>query len=189
MAAIGIAKTRGEDTCACGNDATRRAENASHAAHQPASHDSATAAAGSTGAMTAAARPSPSSRGIAGSASAFAGTVHSGTTPNCSHRIGAVTRPQAPEMPTISTSFHGSGQPSRQRRSRGTVSRIAATAAKESWNPGSSSERGVHASSTSAPRASTCHRSLGRDASHASDATQPAIAARTTDGCHPTASA
>ena len=67
--------------------------------------------------------------------------------------------------------------------------KIAATAANESWNPGSSSERGVHASSTTAPIAIVCQRSLGRDSSHASDARQPATAARTTDGCQPTASA
>ena len=67
--------------------------------------------------------------------------------------------------------------------------KIAATAANESWKPGSSSERGVHASSTTAPTAIVCQRSLGRESSHASEARQPATAARTTEGCQPTASA
>ena len=67
--------------------------------------------------------------------------------------------------------------------------KIAATAANESWNPGSSSDRGVQASSTTAPIAIACQRSLGRESSHATEARQPATAARTTDGCQPTASA
>ena len=36
---------------------------------------------------------------MAGSASAFAGTVQRGIVPNCSQRIGAVTTPHAAEMP------------------------------------------------------------------------------------------
>ena len=127
--------------------------------------------------------------GIAGSASAFAGTVQSGIVPNCSHRIGAVTRPQAAEMPTTSTTFPGTGYPSCHRRRRGIVRKIAATAANESWNPGSRSDRGVQASSTTAPIAIVCQRSLGRESSHATEARQPATAARTTDGCQPTARA
>ena len=90
----------------------RRAEKAIHAAARPASHESATAAEGITGAITVAARPAPSSTGIAGSASAFAGTVQSGMVPNCSQRMGAVTIPQAAEMPITSTSQRGSGYPS-----------------------------------------------------------------------------
>ena len=75
----------------------------------PAIHESATAAEGITGASTAAARPQPSRTGIAGSASAFAGTVQSGIVPNWSQRIGAVTMPQAAEIPTTSTSQDGTG--------------------------------------------------------------------------------
>ena len=72
---------------------------------------------------------------------------------------------------------------------RGSTRKIAATAAKDSWKPGSSADRGIHARSTSAPTASACQRSRGRATIHASDASVPATAARTTDGCQPTASA
>ena len=98
-----------DDVCAYGSDAIRRAENAIHAAAAPAIHESATAAGGITGASTAAPSPQPSRTGIAGSASAFAGTVQSGMVPNCSQRIGAVTIPQAAEMPTTSTNAAGTG--------------------------------------------------------------------------------
>ena len=174
-----------DDVCANGSDAIRRAEKAIHAAARPEIQESATAAGGITGARTAAARPQPSRTGIAGSASAFAGTVQSGIVPNWSQRIGAVTRPQAAEIPTTSTSQEGMGYPSCHRWRRGIVTKIAATAANESWKPGSRSDRGVQASSTTAPIAIVCQRSLGRESSHASDARQPATAARTTDGCQP----
>ena len=55
--------------------------------------------------------------------------------------------------------------------------------------PGSSAADGVHARRTSAPTAIACHRSLGLAVIHPSDARIPATAARTTDGCQPTASA
>ena len=86
-----------------------RAVYASHAPARPAIHDAATAAGGTIGASIAAASPAPRRTGIAGSAMAFAGTVHSGITPNWSQRIGAVTSPQAIEIPTTSTSARGSG--------------------------------------------------------------------------------
>ena len=98
-----------DDVWAYGSDATRRAEKAIQAAAAPAIHESATAAGETTGASTAAPSPQPSRIGIAGSASAFAGTVQSGIVPNCSHRMGAVTIPQAAEIPTTSTSGAGSG--------------------------------------------------------------------------------
>ena len=44
-------------------------------------------------------------------------------------------------------------------RTRGTATKIAATAANESWKPGSSSDVGIHAMSTSAPTARKCQRS------------------------------
>ena len=50
------------------------------------------------------AEAAPSRTGIAGSARAFAGTVQSGITPNCSQRIGAVTTPHAAEIPITSRS-------------------------------------------------------------------------------------
>jgi hypothetical protein len=46
---------------------------------------------------------------MAGSASAFAGTVQSGIVPNWSQRMGAVTMPHAAEIPTTSTSHDGTG--------------------------------------------------------------------------------
>ena len=67
------------------------------------------AADGITGASIAAPRPQPSKTGIAGSARTFASTVQSGIVPNCNQRIGAVTTPQAAEMPTTSTMPIGTG--------------------------------------------------------------------------------
>jgi hypothetical protein len=65
---------------------------------------------------------------------------------------------------------------------------MAATAANESWKPGSSSEYGFQPSSTTAPASRKYQRSLGRAASQASEASAPATPARTTEGCQPTAS-
>ena len=65
--------------------------------------------------------------------------------------------------------------------------KIAATAANESWKPGSSRLYGFQPSSKAAPSNRKYQRSRGRDASHASDASAPATPARTTDGCQPTA--
>ena len=98
-----------DDVWAYGSDAIEPRRERDPGCRDPASHESATAAGGITGASTAAPSPQPSSTGIAGSASAFAGTVQSGIVPNCSQRIGAVTIPQAAEMPTTSTSHAGTG--------------------------------------------------------------------------------
>src|SRR3954471_16736344 len=76
-----------------------RAEKAIQAAASPESDESATAAVGITGARIADPSPHPSSTGIAGSASALAGTVQSGIVPNSSQRMGAVTMPQADAVP------------------------------------------------------------------------------------------
>ena len=65
--------------------------------------------------------------------------------------------------------------------------KIAATAANESWKPASKTRYGFHASSTIAPTSSAYHASRSRPAIHASEASEPAIPARTTDGCAPTA--
>ena len=64
---------------------------------------------------------------------------------------------------------------------------MAATAANESWNPGSSRLYGFHASNTAAPTSRKYQRSRGREASQASEARPPATPARTTEGCQPTA--
>ena len=69
------------------------------------------------------------------------------------------------------------------------MTRIAATAANESWNPGSSTVGGRHASSIRAPSAIACQPSVRRDASTATHATAPATVALATDGSQPTASA
>ena len=113
-----------------------------------------------------------------------------GSVPNWSQRIGAVDEPAGRRDPDhLDEPASARDSPRCHRRRRGIVRKIAATAANESWKPGSSSDRGVQASSTTAPIAIVCQRSLGRESSHASEARQPATAARTTDGCHPTASA
>src|SRR5215211_689217 len=65
---------------------------------------------------------------------------------------------------------------------------MAATAANDSWKPGSNSVYGFHARSTSAPSRKKCQRSTGRAASHASETRAPETPARMTDGCAPTAS-
>ena len=107
--------------------------------------------------------------------------------PNCSQRIGAVAAPQATETASTSRAAAGTGYPSSHRCIRGTTTKIAPTAANESWKPGSSRLAGVQASRTAAPRARKCHRSRGRETSQASEASAPATPARTTDGCQPTA--
>ena len=124
MAATGIAKTRGEDeVCACGNAATSRAENASHAAHQPASHDERHGRRRQHGRNDRGSEPEPEQQRHRRLGERV-----------CRHgpqRHDAELQPQDRgrheaagdrRCRPISTSFHGSGQPSRQRRSRGTVS-------------------------------------------------------------------
>ena len=129
-----------------------------------------------------------SSGPIASATSAFASNEYTGTLPNCSQRIGAVAAPHAVDTARASRSQAGIGYPSSASRSLGSSRKIAPTAAKESWKPGSYREAGVQASSTAAPRARKCHLSRGRASSHASEASPPATPARTTDGCQPTAS-
>ena len=128
--------TANEEVCAPGRRATSLAQNAIHAAAQPASQESATAAGGSTGATSAAQSPKPSNGPIAGSASAFANTVHKGTRRKSSQRIGLVTVPQAMDTAMTARSFggrtNGSGKNSSLRSSHGTQTKIAATAANES---------------------------------------------------------
>src|SRR5215211_6126870 len=69
----------------------------------------------------------------------------------------------------------------------GATVKIAATAANESWKPGSKTRYGFHARSATAPSSRTYHASRSLPVNHANEATAPAIAARTTDGCGPTA--
>jgi hypothetical protein len=114
--------------------------------------------------------------------------VYVGTAPKWRNAIGAVARPQAVDTATTSASGRGIGYPSSNRSRRGAPTKIATTAAKDSWNPGSRREYGFHASSTTAPASRKYHRSRGRAVSQANDTSEPATLARTTDGCQPTAS-
>ena len=61
--------------------------------------------------------------------------------------------------------------------------KIAATAANDSWNPASKTRYGFHARSAIAPSSSAYQASRSLPAIHASEASEPAIPARTTDGC------
>src|SRR4029453_3223390 len=178
---------RPEVTWAPGTAATACAQAARYAAHHPLSPASAAAAGGETGPTSAAANASPSRGGTAGAASAFAGTVNKGTAWNCSQRIGAVATPHAADTATTPASLAGTGNPSSRPRSGGTSTKIAATAAKESWKPGSSSVYGFHARRTRAPRRKKCQRSTGRAASQARETSAPDTPARMTEGCAPTA--
>ena len=189
MRAARSPRTAGESTCAEGHPETTRATSAIHAAHHPASQASAAAAPGKTGSIAAAASASEMSGAMAGSAATFAGTVQSAIAPKWSQTIGAVTTPHAIATTKTSKGLRGTGYASGIPATRGSATKIAATAAKDSWKPGSSPELGIQARSTSAPTASACQRSRGRATIHASDASTPATAARTTDGCQPTASA
>src|SRR5262245_52871573 len=111
--------------------------------------------------MAAAPRDSAISGGIAGSAATFAGTVQSATAPRWSHTIGAVIAPQATATTVTSHTPLGTGYASGTPLVRGRVTKIAATAANDSWKPGSSADEGIQASRTSAPTASACQRSRG----------------------------
>src|SRR5450759_4666196 len=81
-----------------------------------------------------------------------------------------------------------SGDLSSRRSSGLTVTKMAMTAANESWKPGSKSERGFQTSNVRAPSSRKYQRSRGRAANQASEASDPATAALTTDGCKPTTS-
>jgi hypothetical protein len=165
-----------------------RAQAARYAASKPFIQARAAATGGATGATIAVTSAIPRRGATTGAASAFAGIEYSGTTPNCMSRIGAVATPHAPETATTSARERGTGYPANDCCRRGTTTKIAATAANESWKPASSSEYGLQASRSAAPRSRKYQRSLGREASHASEASAPATPARTTEGCHPTAS-
>ena len=160
----------------------------SQAAAQPASAASPAAAEGETGSTTAARSPNPSTSGAAGEREDVRRhRVH--------RRLAEVDEDDRRGREAAGEGDRerlGDGRRKRHavelRRTRGTATKIAATAANESWKPGSRSDVGIHASSTSAPTARKCQRSRGREASHASDASAPATPARATDGCQPTAS-
>ena len=134
------------------------------------------------------AKASPSRTGIAGSARALAGTPRTGRYPNWSHRIGAVSRLQPSETATPIRTLRGSGTGSRRRAIRGTIVKIAATAANESWKPGSKRLYGFQPSSATAATSRAYHASRSLPLSQASEARDPATPARITDGCGPTAS-
>ena len=137
------------------------------------------------------ASPSPSSGAIAGAASAFAGTVYSGTPGRSGARRSARSRaPQRGETASASAS-----QP-RQRialeralGARGTATKIAATAANESWKPGSSSDVGrPREQDERAEREEVPAVARSRARARRATRAPPATPARTTDGCQPTAS-
>ena len=174
--------------CALGRSATTRATSSSQAAAQPASDARPAAAAGETGSTIAASEPETENE-------------------RCGQERDDVREHRVRRrLAEVEEDDRSRREPARERdgervgdaarapdsrraalRTRGTATKIAATAANESWKPGSSSAVGIHAMSTSAPTARKCQRSLGRAASQARDASPPATPARTTDGCQPTA--
>ena len=93
---------------------------------------------------------------------------------------------QAAEIAVAARRPGMNGRPSSASRNRGAIRMIAATAANDSWKPGSSRLYGFTQSSTASPAAYRCHGSDGRDSSQAADASTPATPARTTDGDGPT---
>ncbi len=89
-----------------------------------------------TGAIAAVTSARPSTSTTTGTATTFAGTVTSEIWWNWSHVTGAVARPHAVETPISCASPCETGYPSSARTTRGVTTKIAATAAKESWKPG-----------------------------------------------------
>jgi hypothetical protein len=126
-----------------------------------------------------AARPSARIGATAGRARRFAGTDIGATRPKCHQAMGAVASEQATE---IATAWPKPGL------NRGATSRIAVTAAKLSWKPGLNRSSGFTASTATAPQATRCQRSTGRDTSQAVSVRPPATPARTTDGPAPVTS-
>jgi hypothetical protein len=74
------------------------------------------------------------------------------------------------------------------RPSLGERVKMATTAANESWNPASKSVYGFQASNRNAPTSRNHQRSRSRARSQAIEPSAPAMPARITDGCGPTAS-
>src|SRR5439155_2275514 len=178
-----------EGICAPGRLPKARAHSATNHAPQPLSHARADATGGANGAIAAVTSAMPSTSTTTGTAMTFAGTVTSEIWWNWSHVTGAVARPHAVDTPMSCASPWDTGYPSSARTTRGVTTKIAATAANESWKPASNSAYGFQPRSTAAPTSSACQRSRSRPASQASDPRPAASAARTTDGCRPTASA
>ena len=146
---------------------------------------------GETAPSPAVTNASASRTGIAGSASAFAGTVEQRERAELEpeDRRGRERR-SAIETATASADERaGAGSPRATSRDRGTSVKIATTAANESWKPGSKTRYGFQASSAIAAEEQRVprRRAAGPPARRATRAT-PAIPARTTDGCAPTAS-
>ena len=83
------------------------------------------------------AKASSSSGATTGAASAFAGTVSSGSAWNWSQRIGAVASPHAVETATHRRELAGQRVAlERRERAAARATKIATTAANESWKPG-----------------------------------------------------
>src|SRR5205823_9677803 len=140
------------------------------------------------GATTAPMSASASIGPTTGATTAFAGTASIEIAWNWIHITGAVAMPHAAETAVASASHLGNGYPSSHRRRRGTSTKIASTATNDSSKPASNSVYGFQASSAAPPTSRKCQRSVIRALSHASEPSTPAIPARTTDGCGPTAS-
>src|SRR5215216_1549869 len=156
-------------------DATAWAQSAMYDATHPLIQATTAAPGGETASSAVVAKARARSTGIAGSASAFAGMARIGSAANWNQRIGAVTIPQAVEIATTGRSARGSGYPSRRRMIGGATVKIAATAANDSWKPGSKTRYGFHARSATAPSRRTYHASRSLPVNHATDATAPAI--------------
>src|SRR5947208_6068792 len=170
-----------------GSPPMTRAQVAMYAASQPFVHARTDATGGTNGAASADANASPRSGTIAGAASAFAGIVSTDSAWNWTHITGAVASPHAADTAMASRNQSGIGYPTRARCRGGTSTKIAVTATNDSWKPASNSVYGFHASNASAPSSRKCQRSAIRAVSHASETSAPAIPARITEGCGPTA--
>ena len=94
-----------------------------------------------TASSPAVANASPSKSGIAGSANAFAGTLSSGSAPNWSQRIGAVTTPHAVE--TATTMGNGARcAAQREDRNHGGERQLESRVVDEIWVPLEQHDRG-----------------------------------------------
>jgi hypothetical protein len=172
----------GQPVAPSGTAAARSATRTSQRVGHPAVQTRASPSAGTSGATTAAARPSTVAGATAGAASRFAGNDTRLTVPERPATIGAVATPAA--ALTAKASARTGQQPRvRNRRDHPGASRtMAAVAATESAKPASrarpgSSSRSTH---TAAPNAGSAAR--GRPEASARSVTAPMAAARTTLG-------
>ena len=159
--------------------ATTRATNSSQAAAQPASSREACRRAGRD--RIGDRREEAERRARAGrprTPRRSRGPCRAGACPKWKRTIGAVASPHARRPPMHPQRLAVPESRPTTCEHAGRATKIAATAANESWKPGSSTAVGIHARSTSAPTARKCQRSRGRAVSQASDASAPATPAR-----------